>query len=216
MRQQEAAAATGWTWAHWLGVAGAAGAAALALRAGGTSLFAAIGGGDSAARHRAEVLGLYKQIMRTARSWPSKKRVAVIVEIRQEFRANAREEDPQKLQAMLAEARAGLKELLWGAGEAARARATPRGPRPRGSGPVVTADQWALDELGLSASSTLSEAKHAYRERAKACHPDSSSASAASADDLNAEAFKRLQKAWAHVETHLRRAEKGRASRGVG
>ena len=54
------------------------------------------------------------------------------------------------------------------------------------------------------------------RERAKACHPDSSSASAASADDLNAEAFKRLQKAWAHVETHLRRAEKGRASRGVG
>jgi hypothetical protein len=191
-----------WTW--YIGIVGAIGAAAFASRRAG---FASGVGGNSASR-RSEVLGLYKRIMRTVQIWPSKKREAVTFEIRQEFRNNALETDPQKLERMMAEAYAGLKELRWGAGEAARAKATPKAPK--GSWPVGAhaggVDQWALNELGLGSSSTLSEAKQAYRERAKACHPDSGSSSA------DAEAFKRLQKAWAHVEPQLRRSEK-RANR---
>lgn len=187
-----------WNW-RYIGIVGA-GFAAFALRRAG---FAGGVGGNSASR-RSEVLGLYKQIMRTVQVWPSKKRQAVTLEIRREFRNNAHESDPQKLESMMAEAYAGLKELRWGAGEAARAKATPNAPK--GSWPVGAhaggADQWALDELGLGSSTTLTEAKQAYRDRAKACHPDSGSSSA------DAEAFKRLQKAWAHVEPRLRRFEK--------
>lgn len=60
---------------------------------------------------RAEALILYRQIMRTAQSWPSIKKQAVINEIRDEFRINMGEADPQKLEKMLGEARAGLQSL---------------------------------------------------------------------------------------------------------
>lgn len=193
----------GWTGSiSWMSSVVGAAAAIFLLRRGGWHPFAAT------TRHvtqRSEVLGLYKQIMRTAQSWPSLKRLAVIREIRTEFKGNAKEADPQKLERMLAEAYAGLKEMRWGVGEAARAKATPRSSRsawPPGRD-ANGVDQWALDELGLGSSSTLADAKRAYRERAKACHPDSNSSTA------DAEAFKRLQRAWSHVEVTFRRAERG-------
>ena len=59
------------------------------------------------------------------------------------------------------------------------------------------APEWALRELGLDAMpSSFSDAKVAYRRRAKVVHPD-----AAGSDDA---AFKRLQEAWAAVEPHAR------------
>lgn len=52
---------------------------------------------------------------------------------------------------------------------------------------------WALQELGLRAGGTsLEEAKAAYRERAKALHPDSPSGDEA--------AFKKVQAAWEEVQ----------------
>ena len=161
-------------------------------------------------RHRCEVLSLYHRIMRVAQSWPSMKRIAVITEIRNEFRANAREKDRGKIESMLSEAQRGYKELLHDVNERARLRFTPSTSRGAsfgawpGEGREAAlqqqgAEQWALDELGVGASPSMSEAKAAYHERAKACHPDSGSSSA------DAEAFKRLKKAWEHVESHLRR-----------
>ena len=48
--------------------------------------------------------------------------------------------------------------------------------------------QWALNELGLPADASMSAAKAAFRERAKASHPDSPGGDEA--------AFKRVTAAW--------------------
>lgn len=65
--------------------------------------------------------------------------------------------------------------------------------------PSTLEHQWALDELGLGASPTMAEGKRAYLERARACHPDSGGSNA------DAEAFKRLSRAWDEVQRHARR-----------
>ena len=176
----------------------------------------------SGERHRSEVLSLYKQIMRAAFEWPSIKKEAVVHEIRDAFRSGAGEQDPRKVHAMLAEAHAGLKELCQGVAARQRLRATPSVPKwiPRdnwrtwaddGAGsssaesePGRAAETWAFDELGVSPSVSMSEAKLAYHEKAKACHPDSGTPCSA-----NDEAFKRLQKAWEHVRKHLLREQQG-------
>ena len=160
------------------------------------------------------MLSIYRRILRTAQSWPSIRKEVVTLEIRDEFRSNARELDPQNIDRMLRIAEAGLKELMQGAAESARLRATPRaakgswppGRESRGVAQLGKVEQWALDELGVaSASPTISEAKRAYHERAKAYHPDSSNPAA------DTEAFKRLTRAWDHVQKHL--APTPRASR---
>jgi hypothetical protein len=193
-------------WHVLLGLIATASAAALAFRFRiGSRWVQAAGAADGV--HASEVLSLYRRIVRTARDWPSVNKQQVIAGIRDEFRANLGEADPQKQQRMLAQARSGLKELLHGAKEAARLRATPSAPKgawPLGADAGTQAageiDQWALDELGVGRSPTMSQAKLAYHERAKACHPDSGTSSA------NAEAFKRLQHAWDHVQQHIRRS----------
>ena len=166
--------------------------------------------------HRYEVLHVYRQILRAAEAWPSMKKKRVLAEIRTEFRINAGEQDAHKKEAMLADARRGLKGLLHDIAQNARLRATPSAPswqRDRmrsswwpdegasgiGGGSQQqqqrNADQWALDELGVGASPTLSEAKAAFKTKAKACHPDGGGSS---------EDFKKLQHAWEHVERHLK------------
>ena len=184
---------------------------------------------SKAARHRAEVLGLYKRILRAAQDYPSLKQRKIANEIRCEFRCNSKEEDATKIEKMLAEAKSGLKQLLHFVGERARLRATPSIPKwlPRdretrrawaeqGSGDATAgveqsqrrgADKWALDELGIGASATMAEAKASYHERDKACHPDSGTQAA------SAEAFRRLQEAWEHVRMHLLQAQQGRRFR---
>ena len=189
-----------------------------AVLAGAAVISAAVvrsGGRPRAGGHRSEVLSLYRRILRVAESWPSMKRKAVVVEIRQDFRRNAEERDAQKIEKMLSEARGGLKELMHDVAQGARLRATPstpswlRGEEMRGwpgEGDWSVHDQpqrrgldkWALDELGVGASPTMAEAKAAYRLRAKACHPDSGHLKA-----TDAEAFKRLTRAWEHVQQHL-------------
>ena len=193
---------------------GAAAAAALASAWGGHRWMRAA---FNATGHRSEALSLYRQILRAAEDWPSRKKTAVVSEIRQAFRTNAAEKDAQAIEQMLAEARSGLKELLHSVAQGARLRATPSAPKglPReerrawhdgsavdaGVEAQSRAERWALDELGVGASPTMSEAKLAYHEKAKACHPDSGTPSA------DAEAFKRLQKAWEHVRMHLLRSQ---------
>ena len=54
--------------------------------------------------------------------------------------------------------------------------------------------QWALNELGLPADASMSAAKAAFRERAKASHPDSPGGDEA--------AFKRVNAAWEAVQKH--------------
>mmetsp|Transcript_16512 Transcript_16512/g.27473 ORF Transcript_16512/g.27473 Transcript_16512/m.27473 type:complete len:83 (+) Transcript_16512:15-263(+) len=56
-------------------------------------------------------LSLYRDILRTARRWPSKNRKRIIEEIRSDFRAHKYESDPTKLKVMLEEARIGLASL---------------------------------------------------------------------------------------------------------
>lgn len=60
---------------------------------------------------RAEALSLFRRIMRTAQRWPSIKKEAVKTEIRDEFRRNMGEANPQKMAKMLDEARSGLQSL---------------------------------------------------------------------------------------------------------
>ena len=60
---------------------------------------------------KAEALSLYRRIMRTAQCWPSIKKEAVKTEIRDEFRRNMGEANPQKMAKMLDEARSGLQSL---------------------------------------------------------------------------------------------------------
>ena len=54
---------------------------------------------------------LYKDILRTLEIWPSKRRTAVIAEIRAEFRQNQHETQSEKCAKMIAEAEAGLLSL---------------------------------------------------------------------------------------------------------
>ena len=156
---------------------------------------------------RSQTLGLYRQILRTAQHWPSIKREAVVLSIREEFRRNAGETRPEKLERMFVEAQAGLAQLSRGAAEASRVRATPKAQK--GTWPadrhrrVGLTQQWALDELGISHSPTMESAKEAYRERAKLCHPDSGGPSA------DAEAFKRLTLAYEHAQKHLPQTHMG-------
>ena len=148
----------------------------------------------------------------------------MIAEVRDAFRSGMAEQDAPKVQAMVAEARSGLKELLRGVAERQRLRATPSVPKwytttrerrrawaeqDTSQGASVDLDDraedtWAFAELGVSPAATMSEAKLAYHERAKECHPDSGTPSSA-----NEEAFKRLQKAWEHVRKSLLRAQQG-------
>ena len=153
--------------------------------------------------HRLEVLMLYKRILRTCQSWPSVKKAEVAASIRDEFRTNASERSPKRIEKMLAEARSGLQQLSHQAAEAARARATP-GVRRRDAAlqrgdPRLQAHRWALDELGVGAKPTMADLKRAYRERAKTCHPDSGG---------TAEAFERLTRAWEHAQKHYPRVAK--------
>ena len=146
---------------------------------------------------------LYKRILRTCQSWPSVKKAEVAASIRDEFRTNASERSPKRIEKMLAEARSGLQQLSHQAAEAARARATP-GVRRRDAAlqrgdPRLQAHRWALDELGVGAKPTMADLKLAYRERAKTCHPDSGG---------TAEAFERLTRAWEHAQKHYPRVVK--------
>lgn len=59
----------------------------------------------------AEVRALYRQILRAAAEWPSKKRAAIIEEIRAEFRANASAPPGPRADELVAGARAGLQTL---------------------------------------------------------------------------------------------------------
>ena len=153
--------------------------------------------------HRLEVLMLYKRILRTCQSWPSVKKAEVAASIRDEFRTNASERDPKRIEKMLAEARSGLQQLSHQAAESARARATlgvRRGDASLQRGdPRLQAHRWALDELGVGAKPTMADLKRAYRERAKTCHPDSGG---------TAEAFERLTRAWEHAQKHYPRVAK--------
>ena len=56
-------------------------------------------------------LSLYKHILRTAQRWPSIKKDRILDEIRDEFRRNQFEAEPQRVAKMLDEARAGLASL---------------------------------------------------------------------------------------------------------
>ena len=172
-----------------------AGAAAWVLRPGNVS------NQQPLYRRSSEVLSLYHRIMRTAQSWPSIKKQEVIAGIRGEFRRNAGEEDAQKIEKMLAQARAGLKQLCHMAAEATRARAMPRARRAAWppTAPGEQPDQWALDELGIANNNpTMADLKLAYHERAKVHHPDSGGSCA------DPEAFKRLTRAWEHLQKHHR------------
>ena len=90
----------------------------------------------------------------------------------------------------------GQRQQQQGAGAGAEAGADARSMFGPGGAP-----QWALDELGLGRRESLpslAEAKAMYRQRAMACHPDSAGPGA------DPEAFKRVSKAWAELQSHLR------------
>lgn len=57
------------------------------------------------------VLALYKQLLKTALTHPSKKRQSIIVEIQTGFRQSRNETDPKKLEALFQESFAALKEM---------------------------------------------------------------------------------------------------------
>jgi hypothetical protein len=57
------------------------------------------------------VLSLYKQLLRTAVTHPTKKRASIIREIQNGFRESRNETDPKKLEALFAESFAALKEM---------------------------------------------------------------------------------------------------------
>ncbi|CAM9600471.1 unnamed protein product [Phaeothamnion confervicola] len=63
------------------------------------------------AAEAAKMRALYRQILSCARAFPSRNREGLVLEIRQEFRANATETDPAKLQRQRATALKGLKQL---------------------------------------------------------------------------------------------------------
>mmetsp|Transcript_2761 Transcript_2761/g.7728 ORF Transcript_2761/g.7728 Transcript_2761/m.7728 type:complete len:110 (+) Transcript_2761:100-429(+) len=60
---------------------------------------------------RKEILSLYKQILRAAQTFPSKRRTHIYEAIREEFRENADEDDKYKLQEQLGVAFKGLEQL---------------------------------------------------------------------------------------------------------
>ena len=56
-------------------------------------------------------LSLYRQILRTAARWPSRRRTNVIEEIKTEFRTNMHETDPTRQSEMQLDAQRGLEQL---------------------------------------------------------------------------------------------------------
>lgn len=58
-----------------------------------------------------EILQLYRQILRYARHYPSKKRDAIILDIKQAFHENKFLEDSKRLQDAIQQAKIGLSEL---------------------------------------------------------------------------------------------------------
>jgi hypothetical protein len=56
-------------------------------------------------------LCVYRELMRTLQKWPSVRRGRVAMEVRDEFRLNRLETQPEKQQKMLDEAEAGLRSL---------------------------------------------------------------------------------------------------------
>ncbi|CAB1117493.1 unnamed protein product [Ectocarpus sp. CCAP 1310/34] len=60
----------------------------------------------------AQMLSLYRQIIRNARVYPSKSRDRVLKEIRVEFRKNATESDPVKVDKQRQLAMKGLQQLM--------------------------------------------------------------------------------------------------------
>ena len=56
-------------------------------------------------------LSLYRQILRTAARWPSRRRANVIEEIKTEFRTNMHETDPTRQSEMQLDAQRGLAQL---------------------------------------------------------------------------------------------------------
>ena len=89
------------------------------------------------------------------------------------------------------------------AGSSSRSRSQHPGNGDSGKRSPQDRLAWAMRELGLNpahgALPTYADAKAAYRERAKAVHPDSGSAGA------DAEAFKRVSEAWDAVKSQLPR-----------
>ena len=59
-------------------------------------------------QQRATVLSLYRSILRTAQHWPSVRKASIIQEIRDEFRRNASEAEPAKLEKMVGESLGGI------------------------------------------------------------------------------------------------------------
>jgi hypothetical protein len=57
------------------------------------------------------MLRTYKQLLRAAQVYPSIKRASIIAEIKDAFRANRHETDPQKLSLMIEECEASLRLL---------------------------------------------------------------------------------------------------------
>lgn len=57
------------------------------------------------------LLSLYKQILGSAKTFPSKNRIRIISEIREEFRRNSVETDQQKIDTAVGIARKGLMQL---------------------------------------------------------------------------------------------------------
>ena len=56
-------------------------------------------------------LSLYRQILRTAARWPSRRRANVIEEIKTEFRENMHETDTGRISEMQLDAQRGLEQL---------------------------------------------------------------------------------------------------------
>merc|ERR1712166_1428763 len=66
---------------------------------------------------RVETRSLYRALLKAALTFPSKRRVNIVTEIRTEFRVNASETDPEAMKAMTKEAEHALFELArFGAG----------------------------------------------------------------------------------------------------
>mmetsp|Transcript_34990 Transcript_34990/g.72864 ORF Transcript_34990/g.72864 Transcript_34990/m.72864 type:complete len:108 (-) Transcript_34990:118-441(-) len=60
---------------------------------------------------RKEILSLYKKILRSAQTYPSKRRAHIYEAIREDFRENMDLDDPVKLQRQLGVAFKGLEQL---------------------------------------------------------------------------------------------------------
>ncbi|CAN0208904.1 unnamed protein product [Discosporangium mesarthrocarpum] len=61
---------------------------------------------------QSQILGIYRSIIRNAKVYPSTSRDRMLVEIRKEFRKNATEVDPVKIDMHRQKAMKGLQQLL--------------------------------------------------------------------------------------------------------